>query len=274
MKYVNIVMNGLFSLILKPFRSVDPWWGMLAVSLVSSVVLLLIFKFTSNQRAVKLSKDRFLAYMLELALFRHDVLANMRSMGRMLIADLAYIRTLAVPLCVGLVPFVLIAAQLSSWFGARPLREGESFIVTARFADEFPVMEQKITVEGAGGIQSETYPVRVPLVNEMTWRFRAGESGSHWIDFNVNGQEFRKEVAVGPALQRISRERVQSGVWRELLNPAEPVLPDKAPVTGIEVIYPEGGFPVWGVNVDWFITFMVLTLLFAVILKKPLGVNM
>ena len=46
---LNLVINGLFDLLMRPFMVQSAWPGLIAASLVASIVLVVLFHFSSNQ---------------------------------------------------------------------------------------------------------------------------------------------------------------------------------------------------------------------------------
>ncbi|HNU78613.1 MAG TPA: hypothetical protein PKM75_09635, partial [Prolixibacteraceae bacterium] len=65
-----------------------------------------------------------LGRILELVLYQHDVVENIRAFGRLVLANLGYMRRLLWPLVLSLLPLVLIMAQLSAWYEQRALPAG------------------------------------------------------------------------------------------------------------------------------------------------------
>jgi hypothetical protein len=57
-----------------------------------------------------------------------------------------------------------------------------------------------------------------------------------------------------------------------LLYPLEPPLPDDARIAAIEVVYPARRFAVLGWHLSWLVVFLGLTMVFAMLLRRPFGV--
>ena len=272
MQYINISLNALFSALLAPVRATGPWPGIMVIALVASVLVLLIFKITSNQRLVRRRKDRFLARVLELVLFKDDIIVNLGAFGRVLVANMRYLSTLAGPLLVSILPLMLIMIHANVWFGARSLHAGESALVKARFTDKFPVMNQSVSLEASKNIVIETEPVRAPSINEISWRLRVGNGHNGWINININGEHIHKTIALGNALTGVSRRRIQGRFRHALENPLERPLPKTSPLVLLEVHYPASNLMLFGKRLHWLVVFLVLCLVFGWLLKKPLGV--
>jgi hypothetical protein len=272
MKILNALLNRLFDILLGPFRAENPWPAMVVVCLLTTVSILLIFKWTSNPKALQKQKNRAIARLLEFVLFKDDIVVNLGAFGRVMIANLAYLGTLIIPLLISLIPVALILIQLSCWFSMRPLRPGETAVLTARLPDRLPVMKQTISLEASAGLDVEAGPVRAPSQNEISWRLRIRSDGDAWADVNVNGTKIRKSIATGNRLSRLAPLRPQAGGWTELTHPAEAPLPAEGPLTAIRIQYPSSGLDLGGHSHNWLLVFCILALVFGVLLLKPMRV--
>jgi hypothetical protein len=247
---------------------------MIAASLFCAVIVLLLFRLSSNPAAVRREKNRALARMLECLLFRHDPVSGLGALGRVVWADLAYLRTMILPLFVSIVPVLLMIAQVHVRFGSRPLRSGETAIVRACLPESVAVMAEPVQIHASHNIVVETAAVRVPARNEIAWRVRVGEQGQGWIELGIGDRLVRKSVQVGGAGAAVSLRRTKPGLWRELMNPAEPPLPGDAPVLWIETLYPGTDLELAGLHCHWLLVFLLLTMAIGLVVKKPLGVEL
>ncbi|MEI6970866.1 MAG: hypothetical protein WCL44_05050 [bacterium] len=273
MEHLNILMNALFSVILAPFRGLNHWYGMVAVSIISALILLSVFKATSNRRAIRRNKNRAIARLLELMLFKDDIVVNLGALGRTMLANAAYMGSMVRPMLFGIVPFALLLAQVSVWFACKPLQPGEPAVVKAVFSEHARSADADLAIEASAGVTVETPVVRIPSRGEAAWRVRAVNNGFESVDVLVNGARERKTVAVGTAPRPVSPVRVQAGFWRQLAAPAETPLPAASPLARIEVVYQQASFAVAGFNFHWLLVYVVLTMLLAWALKGPFRVE-
>ena len=274
MQTINAIMNAVFGRLVEPLCRMGSWPGMIAASLVCAVIVLLLFRLTSDPAAVRREKNRALARMLECLLFRHDPVAGLGAVVRVVRADLAYLRTMILPLVVSVVPVLLMIAQVHLRFGSRPLRIGETAIVRACLPESVAVMSGLVHMRASDNIVVETAAVRVPARNEIAWRVRAGEQGQGWIELGIGSCVVRKSVQIGSAGAAVSPRRTEPGLWKELLNPAEPPLPGDAPVLWIETLYPATDLELAGLHCHWLLVFLLLTMAMGLIVKKPLGIEL
>lgn len=271
MRYMNIAANGLFDVILAPFRAESAWPGLCAVALVTSVVVLLLFRLASNPAEIRRRRNRLLARVLELVLFKDDLVVNLSAFGRVLAANGSYLGALLLPFALSFLPVVLILIQSQAWFGLRPLLPGESAVVTARFVPGFEVLNQDVTLSVSEGLQVEAGPVRVPSRREMSWVLRGSQEASGWAEFAAGGQSYRKSLLVDRRLGAVSDQRVAAGGWSAWVHPREPPFPPGSVLECVTVAYPERVLRLGGRSVNWVLAFFVLTMAFGLLLKRPMG---
>src|SRR5437870_2531070 len=102
MTYLNGFTDLFVGTLLRQFSR--PWPGLLAASLVTSIAMLLVIRLVSSPAAIRRAKDRLVARVLELVLFRHDARVSFTAGGRILAANLAYLQTLLWPVVFSIVP--------------------------------------------------------------------------------------------------------------------------------------------------------------------------
>ena len=131
----NWIAGKLADWLLAPIAILPGWLSATAVAAVTGIFMLLIFKYTSNQRAVKHARNQIKANVLALSLFKDSVLVSMRSQGRIL-RNAGHLLLLAiVPMLIMTLPMCLLLSQLALWYQARPLHVGEEAVLTVRLAD-------------------------------------------------------------------------------------------------------------------------------------------
>jgi hypothetical protein len=272
LSYLNQITGRVVDSLLRPFDS--PWAALVAAALATSVVVLLIVRWTSSKAKVARARGRLIARVLELVLFRHDAVVSFSAAGRILIANAVYFGNLLMPLVVSLVPCVLILAQLSCWFDARPLRVGEAAVLKVRFRDGSNVTGLPISLSGAEAVQVETDGVRIPRLTEIDWRLRGAHPGIEQLEIHCGDEPpVRKLIAIGDEFQKVSRRRSRANLWDQFTNPGEPPIEEGASIDRVDVLYPARRLYLHNTEIDWILAFFVLTIVFGLILKRPLKVE-
>ena len=76
--WLNTVANGLGRL-LAPIGWLPGWLSATVVAVVTGVGMLAVFKYTSNQRAIKRARQRIRANLLAIKLFKDSVAVGLRA---------------------------------------------------------------------------------------------------------------------------------------------------------------------------------------------------
>ena len=114
----------------------------------------------------------------------------------------------------------------------------------------------------------------LPSAHEIAWRIRPRTAGSYELRLHVNGTVLSKTVLVSDTVARRSPVRPDTGLVNKFLYPSEPPLPAGAGLSAVTIAYPERHFIVAGRNIGWSGVYLVLTLVFAMLLKRPFNVVM
>lgn len=268
--WLNDLANALGQWLLAPVALLPGWLSATVIAAVTGVLLLVAFKYTSNQRAIKRVRNDINANLLALKLFKDSAAVTLRSQGRVMLGAGRLLVLALVPMAVMAVPVILVLGQLGLWYQHRPLRVDEDAIVTVRLNEKAGAPMPEVRLEPTDAAAMAVGPVRVPSEHEVCWSIRAREAGYHRLAFTVNGQTVEKELAVGDGFMRVSAER-PGWDWSEvLLHPWEqPFRPDSA-VRSIAIDYPErpswvSGSDTWVVY--WFAVSMVAAFAFRGVLK-------
>jgi uncharacterized membrane protein (DUF106 family) len=125
MDLFNTVIDKIFDLFFLIFKGMGPWSAMIAVSLLTGLLMLFIFKKTSDQAGIRRVKNRIKAHLLELRLFKDSLGVSLKAQGQIVRANLRYMGYSLKPLLVMIVPLVLILIQLNFWFAYDCLQPGQ-----------------------------------------------------------------------------------------------------------------------------------------------------
>lgn len=263
----NSAMSGFFNILITPFKNIDPLWSLALFSLIIGIIMLIIFRYTSDQQKIRETKNKIRAYIFELSLFKDEIGIVLSSQKNILIYNLRYIKYAVKPMLFMMIPLAVILIQMDSWYGYRPLRPDESAIVSLKLhggSEELP----DVRLTSDKGITIETPPLRIPDQNEVDWRIRAKETGEHDLTFNVSGEEIRQKVLVSEkGLVQISPEASASSLWDKLLNPAQKPLPENSLAEQIRIDYPAGSVGILKWHVHWLVVVFVLSIVFGFALK-------
>lgn len=275
MFYINKAITTLFDLLLMPFGALPAAAGLVFVSVLAGLLMLVVFKKTSNQRGLRAARDRMQGRLYEMRLFGGDPVATLRAAGAMLADNARYLRFMLVPLLVMLVPFAIICVQLEARYGLRPAAPGEGIIVAAKLPPGGQGAKTgAITLQTAGGAHIETAPLRIPSLGETNWRISAGNPGVYELKFDVAGdnRQITKTFVVGERVRLVSPLRDSGGVLSQAIHPGEPPSGTDA-VRELRIYYPPRQILIAGRQIHWLIIFFAVSLVAAFAFKKVFRVE-
>jgi hypothetical protein len=276
MNVLNAFLTGLTELLWYPLRALPAVLVLVVWAALAGILAGLMFRYTSNQKALERVGDQIKANLLAMRLFKEDLLVTFRCQAGLLkAAGLRFWYALPA-FVVMLVPFLLLLVQLALRFEYRPLRPGEAAIVELKLAPDAWAAAQNASLEVPPGVAIQTPALRDARENAIYWRISPQDAAGGALRWQVGGKTFEKSLAVcddPDRLCQVSVERPGVSFVDRLLNPGEPAFPADSPVRAAVVHYPPRQTPILGYNVPWWATFLVASILIAFLLKPVLKVK-
>lgn len=270
MQAVGVIVRWL----IWPFSHFNPWFGLLFVSLLTSLLMLFIYKKTSDQEKIRRTKNLIKAYLLEMRLFQHDYRILLQTQKNLLLANLRYLTLNFKPLLVMMVPLFLLLAQLNLWFGYRNLKPDETFLLKIKLNSAVEVDRVALDLEAPPGLEVETQVLRIIDENEADWRIRVRGRVESPLVITVNGERYQKEIVAGfKQLKKISPIRPGKSLWLRLIYPGEKPLPPGSYLEKIEITWPENRLNLLGLRWHWLVAYFILTVIFALAFRRAFKVE-
>jgi hypothetical protein len=273
MSTFNSVAGAIFDLLLAPFGHRQAWFDLLVWPILAGIVALLVYKRLSNQEGIARAKNGIVVNLLEVMLYKNDLVGVLGSTGRALWKNLAYLGHNVMPMLVMFIPMMAILVQLVANYALDPVPVGAVELVTARVDRSVAgVAPGDVRLELPEGIRLDAPPVRTPD-GEIVWRVKAEAAGDHVLKIHVGDRVIEKGLAVGGDPRKVPVMRTKS--WEALLYPGEATMPSESPLYSVDLHYPdrklaffpdgEGGVLLW---------FFVASLAAGFLLKNRFGVTL
>ncbi|MBZ5572558.1 MAG: hypothetical protein LAO09_11860 [Acidobacteriia bacterium] len=241
------------------------------ISLVIGLLMVMVFGYTSDQKAIHIAKEHLKAHLLALRLFQDQIPVVMRSYGRILLATGRYLRLAFKPLLFVILPLTILVVQLDRYLGSIPLEPGQPFLVKARVAN--PELLNEASLQLPSGLATTSPAVHVPATNEVAWRVVAEKDGDYEVNVQASDQTLVKRVVVASGLARLSPVRLRGQFWERMLVSGEPALPENSPIQAIEVQYSSRNIAFAGLEWNWIWLFFVLSMVAGFLFKSVLGIE-
>jgi uncharacterized membrane protein (DUF106 family) len=210
-------------------------FGIVVASFVSAAIAILVIRRWSDQDALARTKSRAQAHLLELRLFIDDPAQILRSQ-RALIADQARIIKLLLPsFLILMIPMAVVLWTLDAFYSRGPLRVGEPVVVSTS--------SRQVGLNPPSGLLVETKPLFVQATGETCWRVRAIQP----LRGTLRIADRSAAIVAGAGVSYLPEP-----LWRESIRLPYP----RATVVGLH----------------WLIWFLLLSAVFALVLRRSLRV--
>ena len=243
----------------------------IVVSLIVGLLMVVLFGYTSDQKAIGIAKDQLKAHLLAVRLYRDQIPVVMGSYGKILRGTGRYLKLAFKPLLYVIIPITLLIVQIDRYLGATPIPPNAPFLLTVHTTGGDALND--VTVDLPAEIGMTAPPVHIPSTNEIVWRLIGSKEGKYEVKIAAAGQSVAKVVCVGSGLPRISTVRLRGHFWERMFTSAEAALPENSPIESISINYPDRNIEVAGYGMNWIWLFFILSMVAGFIFKELLGIK-
>lgn len=259
------------------------------LSIVIGLLMILLFGYTSDQKAIGIAKDQLKAHLLAVRLYRDQLHVVMGSYGKVLRGTGRYLKLAFKPLLYVIIPITLLIVWLDRSLGLTAIQTNTPFLVTVKLAshetgfdkigDESggvnPQALDSISIDLPPEITASAPPVHIAADNQVVWRLVASQEGAYDVKISAAGQSAAKTVRVSSQLAQLSPERWRDHFWQRMFSSGESALPENSAIESITVDYPERNIPlgIAGYEMNWIWLFFILSMIAGFIFKELLGIE-
>ncbi len=250
--------------LLVPFKGLPPFWGVLWLSFITSVLVLLVYRWVSFPVQVRRAKDSIKAHILAIRIYRDHPGVIVKSFFAAMANVLKYFALNLVPLMVLFPVLFFLFVQMEWRYGVRPLRPGEVTTVkvsTEADADLLP-----------SALYRKELKVRVKALHEVDFRVKITGKGKGRLVFSCDGERVEKRLISGIPGQYMVPKRFSRPCWEMLLYPWEPPM-NSTCARWIKVRYPSRLISFMGIRAHWILWYLLLILIMVLPVHKKLGIE-
>jgi uncharacterized membrane protein (DUF106 family) len=244
---------------------------LLILSVITGLVMIVLFGYLSDQKAVRVAKDQLRAQLLAVRLFQDQPQVVLRAYGRILTGTGRYLRVSFKPLAIIIVPMIAFLIYCDHYFGLLPFQANQPILLKAHL-DKAEALEE-VSLRLPPGLAESAPAVHIADTNEVDWRLVASADGNYTVNLLAGGHELAKQVVVSNNLAHLSDCRLRGHFWQRLLECGEPALPANAPVRLLAVNYPARDIDLGPWTTNWLVVYFVVSLAAALLFKFILGIE-
>lgn len=240
--------------------------GLVLLSLVSAVIMLLVFRAVTPSHWMLKPRDRMTAAIYEMRLYLDHPRRVISAQLDLLRYSLTYSAAMLPAVVILTIPFGLMAFDLEARWAYAPLNISEPVTVRVDLADGVSKFEAKPA--DCAELFPETQ--HFPEQNLAFARYALKDAVDCEVTFVVDGKEVTKRLDAGP--DSVSPEKLRG---LDLLTRVthEPALGDNA-VKRISVHHDSKDFRAFGLDWPWWVDWLILVFAFSGVLIKPLKITL
>lgn len=248
-------LDTIFNPWLGPVLNLPPFWAILIISAGITLLITIVYKYTTNQKEMKVIKEDLKKYQKEMRKEK-DPKKMMAIQKKALDLNMKYMMSSFKSTLYTFIPIIIIFAWLNSHIAYYPLYPNQEFSVTAKFAEG---AKGNITLTSVPELNIDSSTKEI-INKQAEWKLK-GAAGEYKLIFEYNTEEYEHTIL-------ITEERTY-------LLPEKPIKDSKLKliVVGNKKVHPFGdNFNLFGWYPGWLATYILLSLVFSTLFRKLLKV--
>ncbi len=246
--------------VFRPLLSLEPFFVILILSFVLTLIATLIYKFMTDQKMMKSLKEDLKKHQEELKKHRNNPTKMMEVQKAAMEKNMKYMMLSMKPTLVTFIPIILIFSWMNSALAFYPIAPTETFTTTLTLANS---VAGNVSLELQDGLVLMS-PNQQEITNHAaSWEIKAVKEGSYFITYLVKDKTYTKEVLV------TTEQRYEQAVK---------VLKNDPYVKQMTVSYRPlrvfgDNFSIFGWHPGWIGTYIILSIIFSLGLRKLMGLH-
>ena len=187
--FLDPVLNFMFGWLL----NFSPFWAVLVLSFAISLLIVLVYKYTTNQTLMKSLKEEIKSLQKSMRELRQEPEKMVEVNKKAMEANLKYMTHSFKPMLFTFLPIIVIFGWMNSSLAFEPIGQQQEFTMTALFE------------KGATGNITVHAPAGLSIVGASTKELSDGKSiftfkgleGLYGVAFEFREKQYVKEVLIG-----------------------------------------------------------------------------
>ncbi|HIH10945.1 TPA: DUF106 domain-containing protein [Candidatus Woesearchaeota archaeon] len=249
MSFLDPVLNPVF----QPLFNVSPFWAIVVLALLISLLMTLVYKFFTNQAEMKRLRDQQRESQDKMKTLRDKPDEMLKIQKEQMHANLEYMKKSFKPTLITMIPVFLLFGWMATHLSYEPIFPGEEYTVTAFFLPTASGKAELIVDEGTTLLSEAVREVS----SSVAWTMKS-TAGEHNLAVKSGNVTQTKKVLVTTELKY---ESPLSGY-------------EDSSVSQIRIDYkklkPLGSFSIFGWKPGWLGLYVIFSIVFSMALRKGL----
>ncbi|MEK6938755.1 MAG: EMC3/TMCO1 family protein [Nanoarchaeota archaeon] len=248
MAFLDPVFNPVFLWLL----DLSPFWGLVVLALIISIIVTLVYKYFTNQTEMKRMKEEQKEFQKRMKELRSNPPEMMKVQKEAMKVNMEYMKHSFKPMLITMIPVLLIFGWMAGHLSFEPIYPNETYTITAFFKAGSTGSAQLIVDNESTLISLEAQNI---TDNQATWSLK-GTEGTHLLVVKYGNVEQNKSVLI---TTRLTAEEALSVYQHSDI--------EKIQINYLE-LKPLGNLSIFGWHPGWVGIYIILSLIFSLGLRK------
>ncbi len=250
-----------FSSILNPVLNwvllFSPLTGLIILSFLVNLLITLMYKYTTDQKLMKDLKTEIKELQKEMKSLRKDPKKMMEVQKKSMETNMKYMSKSMKATLYTFIPIIIIFAWMNAHLAYAPLMPNQEFSVEVFL--ENAMVGENVTLTSVPELDIVSGPVSKIKNNRAEWTLK-GDPGEYTLEFEYDGEKARKDILITDKKEYLPPvEKLKKGKIKQI-------------VIGNKEIKPLGDASIFGWKPGWLGTYIILSILFSIIIRKVMKV--
>lgn len=187
-----MVFDNLLNSIFGPLLGLSPFFIILIMSLFISLIIVVIYKFTTDQSLMKDLKDEIKSFQTQMKTLKDNPSKMMKVQKKAMETNMKYMMQSFKPTLFTFLPIIVIFGWLSAHLAFIPLAPNNEFTITANFE---PGTDGQISLNMQEGIEILSSSAVTINADAAQWKLK-GDAGQYKLEFNYNDKTYTKDLLI------------------------------------------------------------------------------
>jgi prepilin-type processing-associated H-X9-DG protein len=240
-----------------PILKLPPILGVFLIAFTITLAITLVYKFTTDQKKMKKLKDELKESQNKIkTLSKEDPKKALEIQQQMMQKNMEYMKHSFKSTLYTMLPILLIFAWLNSHMAYYPIMPDQEFKVTALFADGHAATISLSSIPDLIIIGNSTQMI---TENTAVWTLK-GSAGDYKLQYEYNNEKYEQELLITDVREYAPPDKIYSD--SKLKKTAIGNIP----------IRPFGAFSLFGWHPGWLGTYIIISLIVSMLLRKLMKV--
>ncbi len=189
-------LDPLFNPVLMPLVNLSPFWAILILSLIISLIVVLVYKFFTNQEEMKRLKEAQKEYQTKLKELRDKPEEMMKVQKEAMGKNFEYMKHSFKATLITMLPIILIFGWMNAHLNFEPIYPGETYSITALVKEGITGEIELIPDNGTEILSS----LKQPAAREVTWNVKS-DAGTHFLTVKLGELQQVKKILITTELK-------------------------------------------------------------------------